>query len=183
MTKDKELRIPTQLSEVTPHSLQFPSLEDLPCFKSQVQKSWLSDQARNPEIFNALWRSQTFSKGFLHPEKLLISVSRDLEVGRSGEWGSHWIAARSESKGAASYPVLTPGVKCFPLGTMSGHVQGMAASTQAPQWVPVWLDGESHTKRRCHRALGEGGAAVGCQGIMHKPCGWHNVVFISLTVQ
>lgn len=66
---------------------------------------------------------------------------------------------------------------------MSGHFQGMAASTRAPQWVPVWLNGESHTKRRCHRALGEGGAAVGCQGIMHKPCGWHNVAFISLTMQ
>ena len=37
--------------------------------------------------------------------------------------------------------------------------------------------------RRCHRALGEGGAAVRCQGIMHRPCGRHNVVFISLTLQ
>lgn len=48
---------------------------------------------------------------------------------------------------------------------------------------PSVADRESHTKRRCHRALGEGGAAVGCQRIMYKPCGWHNVVFISLTLQ
>lgn len=59
----------------------------------------------------------------------------------------------------------------------------MAASVRAPQWVPVWLTGESHTKRRCHQALGEGRVAAGCQSTMHKPCGWHNVVFISFTVQ
>lgn len=30
---------------------------------------------------------------------------------------------------------------------------------------------ESHINRRCHQALGEGGAAVGFQSIMHKPVG------------
>lgn len=90
---------------------------------------------------------------------------------------------RSGSKGGASSPGPTPGVKHFPLGPKSGHFQGKAASAGVPQWGPVWPNGAPHTRRRCHRALGEGGAAVGRWGIMHKPCGWHNVAFISLPMQ
>lgn len=69
MAEDKELRILTQLSEETPYSLYCPPVEVLTCFKFLIQKSWLSGQVRDPQIFNALWRSWVFAKGFISQRK------------------------------------------------------------------------------------------------------------------
>lgn len=134
--EDKRLRIPTQLSKEAPHSLYFPSLEVLQCFKSQGQKPWLLGQARNPEIFNTLGRSQVSSKGLIPPRK--ATSSQCLGPWKQGAGSTGPIErAGNESEGAASDPLLTPGAKCFSLGPTSGLFQGIAVSSWVPQWVLV----------------------------------------------